>query len=643
MPAEKPSSPSGASSSKKAKRRSAGPAKDRPLEGKGEDEGGADNRPPEPSEPSEPDDLTVSGLEEYIVACSFGATGPVTAVLIDHRRGPSLWVADASGAITAASMDLLARTLVKTRRLVVNSLGWAADLVWQYDDSSSEGMLRYVERNRGVVVECTVHDSLSKVFQVAPEVDAPLSAGHRSLVHCCTLLPEWGLLLTAGFNPTVDVWDVHSGQAVCTLEVPSKRFSALAVQIMGGTTAPETAPTSASTTGLTGDREHHASLSARLVTGHCTGEAHSFCLFLQSTAPPRMSASLIHTAVYSPLPVTDIILSKNGTVVAICFARICIVLHDCETNRLLRELNFDSPLSCIEHVNIADIGVYASAAALAGSSSSNLLGRGKRAGSSRAELRPRSKQQSSESIALARNGTRSGTRPYTGDHLVVGLHSNKVVRVMDLLGSGETITTVDFGSRPDGPPSAIIEGFMWQASVAGEGADPTAIVRKPDQALLGVILSQHDDTLSYLPDVVCFRKLSMSASAVDIDTAHPPTPMMRSAKRSTGSDAVDGTAVGLTVTHFGPHDPLTPPVTIAAVWSMRKVFIIMTTSWPAEGAGATAASRVLHVCYVPDRKVHVIYAKVILHSPNTTTHVANPSAVIVLSDGNAMTLAIDIS
>ena len=596
--------------------------------------------------PTEPDDLTVSGLDEHIVLIDFGASGPITVIFIDSSL-ELVWIADASGAITGATLDLTQRSLVKTRRLVAD-LGWASELFWQRDEVTKHGIVRYVEKNRGVVMEWILHDKVTKVFQAASELDAPAAAGHRSLITCCTLLPDWGLLLTGGFDPTIDVWDIRQGQLVCTLEVPSKRLSSMALQTIAVTDAEN-------------KDERDANLCspiARLVTGHSSGDMHSFRLSLITSTPPKISASLAHTSTYSPMPVTDIVLSCKGTVAALCFGRLCIILHDCETNRSLRELNFEAPLDCIQSVDVSNIAIYT--ASLMSNESSSFYGSRNAALSRLGAKSPmQSKSRVATSVAASRGvSNRSQLKNRRDDQLVVALQSKRVAKVIDLLGSGEAITSLDLGNHAKNlEPYSAIQGFVWQTS-------PT------NAELVGVFVSQQENVLNYLPDVVCFRKQIMSSGDTETFVVPAPTVVMLSAERRLGIDPVDAIAGGLQVTHLTWADTT---VTLAAVWSMRKVFFIQTVSFSTAEKQQEDA-RVIHVCYVPDRKVHVVFAKVlqnyssdlsissssvIFSSPpviavgDGDTQVSDTdsmlptikrraSAIVVLSDGHTMTLNLDI-
>ena len=629
--------------------------------------GEAENDAAAPEGPAEPDDATSSGLDEHIVALGFGASGPVTVVHVDTALD-FLWVADASGAITGASMDVVQRAVVRMRRLAVD-LGWAAELLWQHDSAAHEGTVRYVEGSRGVVMECVVHDRVNKVFQTASSLDSPNTNRHRTLVSCCALLPEWGLLLTGGFSPAVDVWDVDTGQLVCTLDTPTKQFTALAVRVVAHAATDLASPDA----GPPGP-------SAHLLTGHGTGEVHAFRLSLAGVGPTRVAAALAHTAIHSPMAVTDIFLSKSAAIAALCFARMCIVLHDCETNMGLRELNFESPIDCIQTVTVADLSVLGPPPSAPPVPPSR-PGKESRAAS---RLKPRT-----AGTAGTAGKSRGGIRRRKDDHLVLALHSRRMATVIDLLGSGDVLTAMEFVDRSDSwDPTAVVGGAMWQQQQQQMQLPPEGLATAAAATTwVGVCVSLQRHALNYLPDVVCYRKHGLAAGPVEAVLVTPPPASTLGAGRRLVADAVDAIAQGIEVTHIGgtaTSSTDAPALTIAAVWTLRKVFFVRTPTWAAgadrngdgeengdEDGPRNGDAELVHACVVVDRKVHVVLAKVLPRdaAPNDGAAVSDVllpllpqqgvgpedggdvaavvsstrvAAIIVLSDGNTLTIHFDV-
>ena len=125
-----------------------------------------------------------------------------------------------------------------------------------------------------------------------------------------------------------------------------------------------------------------------------------------------------------------------------------------------------------------------------------------------------SKSRIATSVAACTGVTnRSQLKYRRDDHLVVALQSKRVAKVIDLLGSGEAITSLDLGNHTKSlEPYSAIQGFVWQTSPA-------------NAELVGVFVSQQENLLNYLPDVICFRKQVMSSS--DTETSVVPAPALQ--------------------------------------------------------------------------------------------------------------------
>ena len=310
-------------------------------------------------------------LSPYCPVTSFSSS-PIINIIIP--KGEYFWISDLSGCISCISVIFLPEEypivrLEKKKQLCVDTLGWCADIFWKYSSDKLSGKLRVFDRNRAISVEYLLEDEVKSVFKTEdyPE-NSPLYTDrrHSSYVTVCAVLPAWGLLFTGGFRSVVDVWDVRTGLRIHSVLTDTFSVTSLAVCMYTLSSPPSSS--SLTLTDTVESEDSGMSSSAYLLVGQRSGEVYSYNLSLlahsnrtgpvshsrQSTGKVEITSDRLHISSYSPMPVTDILFSATGRVAAIVFARVCIVLHNCVSNRAMLELNFTAPLHYIADAIVSD-------------------------------------------------------------------------------------------------------------------------------------------------------------------------------------------------------------------------------------------------------------------------------------------------
>lgn len=330
---------------------------------------------------------------------------PITSIAVDEE-GKSLWIGDESRTIVCAYFDAKRRRLEKLRKVSLSALAGPSELQWVYKSQLKEGYLRAIYQNEGIAYECILHDNVSNVMSVWP--DLPFGPGHRSVVEVCAVVIELDLIIVAGYGNAALVWDLNTCSLLCTIPCPHRFFTSLAAS-----------PISSSSATIA---------TLRVVSGHASGHANEYILtqskatnrdnysnddaqkreafqdgesvieLLESnkhfeTIPSATNSSLllppqIHSALhaleadkanerrpirdagekeqynfqssfvcsteYCPLPVSDIVISTLGNFIAICYARLTLIIHSCTENKALRQFQFDNFLCHISQVSSTD-------------------------------------------------------------------------------------------------------------------------------------------------------------------------------------------------------------------------------------------------------------------------------------------------
>jgi hypothetical protein len=137
---------------------------------------------------------------------------PITAIWMDSSNR-YFWAADKSGSVSCTYIENIENiendanqrprvVLQKKRRLIINTIGWTSELIWNYEVNKREGILRCYSQEKGVLASYVLDDSIKDVFQVGldDELSPLVNVSGQSVVNVCIVLQEWGILLIGEYE-----------------------------------------------------------------------------------------------------------------------------------------------------------------------------------------------------------------------------------------------------------------------------------------------------------------------------------------------------------------------------------------------------------------------------------------------------------
>lgn len=247
----------------------------------------------------------------------------ITSILINPQLN-DLWIGDVSGAITSAHLSIKSKTLHPTRRLMLfGTVGGPSYLAWQptilldaeasrdvavsadptaqqkiKTRPSNSGVLSVFSPACGMLVECTVMESIESIFRVSPEPAvthggvAPegeskgklgaeeVGALFPSVIDACALLPHLNLMaVTSARSRTLCLWDLHSGLLQHSVSMEERFCKTLAAF---DAPVPEFTITGAPVQNLHGSKRQSAWIAAGYSNGKFT------LISLLRNAPPEI-------------------------------------------------------------------------------------------------------------------------------------------------------------------------------------------------------------------------------------------------------------------------------------------------------------------------------------------------------------------
>ncbi len=293
----------------------------------------------------------------------------------------------------SAEVNVAKRTINHRKKVCINALGHATGIQWKLDSTlGGDGRLRTIF-DCGIAYEHVLPDSVATVLNAWPEPPHP--SGHRSQVEVCTIINELSFIVVAGTSNCVFIWDLLSCHLVASIPCPDRLLTSLATF------------------------NDNALETTKLISGHDNGKTHEFLIKIPSScrrdeqpAPNLRSDSVdswskslvtsidildvVETAVdvslsddrviegesvseankhtdyshdfinvkhdlqgsteYCPLPVSDLHISTKGMYYSICYIRKLVVIHSCNDNKAMHQLEFDTPVKDITAIVNRDQG-----------------------------------------------------------------------------------------------------------------------------------------------------------------------------------------------------------------------------------------------------------------------------------------------
>ena len=348
---------------------------------------------------------------QKLFKCSTGNTCPVTAIIIDSSN---IWVGDDSGFIAFYQVDLKNEKIIKLKNIETGNVSGPTDFQWNYQVDRAEGRLRSFSSHGGTLYDYILHDSVVTVMKAWPDPSSVY--WHKSQLEVCSFIDEWDLLITAGSGNAIFLWDITTCKLLSTIPSPDNFCTCLAsfgerkmdkniARIFVGHSNGHTQEYSVLLPSIdsdatipslyTNDELDKFSLLSKIsndapemiqmdildvVQLEPNGDGPKYPSIVQKddmvndnllaaiAPPPTMNRSLDSSTViqdcvfhlvcnteYCPMPVTDILISDLGYYVAYCFARRCLIIHDCRDNLALAQLQFDDSLVDISTITKKDM------------------------------------------------------------------------------------------------------------------------------------------------------------------------------------------------------------------------------------------------------------------------------------------------
>ena len=472
------------------------------------------------------------------------------------------------------------RVIMKTRQLMMDTLGCYSTISWKHDKKRCEGNLFLYDQQRCSAMDMVLDDSVLTVLS-APSKEDPRATGlhsHRSQVTVCAVAVTRRVIFTGGQSASVYAWDLATNTCVGVVETPTRNATALALIECSAVA----------------EGDHDNSMSSAVIwlfTGHQSGQVHMHRLGCKG---PVLEAISVHTTSYTPMAVTDILLSSTASYAVLFFARVCMVLHDCLTNLPVMEFNFEQPLHSV-----------------------------------------------SRPLCVSSPKAAHGER----EVLLVALHSAGVCKIVDFLMDGKVLITILTG----GKSSPVIGSVVFYRPPAPSNLVPTILKSCKDgtkyvpgvSGLCGLLIKQNDAyfPLSSFPAVFSFGNSTDGGQSREMGLC--PVDLGGVTARLDKRSDVDDIALGLEVTLMD-EDP-DDIWCVCALWTMRNMHFFCTR--PSFSSLNKAKCQLLQTYTIPSKRIRYVFGRVLGYSKSAVGDVSETvlEAVLALSDGTMQTVALALS
>lgn len=316
----------------------------------------------------------------------------VTSIVSFGDEG--FWIGFSTGDVALVTLDPANYKVTKQRCISTQCAGGITDFMWQRLQQENSYKLWAISKHDGQVVEYILHHGVNNIQMLWPnsfecltdylfdELDTDKEfENHKSNIEVCDLCTTLNLLVCASSNGLISVWNINHGKLVCHIKCTENSICALrccggrnnsdeGIVVISGcrnghvfehfVALPAEYLTECRTEHTNSPDEYSADLQNKL-TGSILDSLDSQSI---ASSPSKynvlsrakggksfISSVVVKNLSYSPLPVSDILLSLTNDHAAFCFARIYLVIHSRKEHKVILQMQFDSVLKSVSIVS----------------------------------------------------------------------------------------------------------------------------------------------------------------------------------------------------------------------------------------------------------------------------------------------------